>query len=269
MRGRQAPILFFPGASGQAPNLALLGAGFTDETVFTAINYPGWTRYVAGDFSPEALIQELSEQVISVVPTGPISLVGLSLGGHLCYAVALRICALGREIAGICVIDSFIVSSAAPNRGWIRRAMADALDLLRKRKYREFVQQMYSKCWRALLRLAGGRLTGLIRQFGKTKTGSAHATSRSLFEIELSMRLLLRATAPWMAAIDRNPVALLAPACLLRTALTRNDDAAWRRRCPEIEIHEIPGGHLTLFDPENIDALRAAFATATRGWRRP
>ena len=265
---RQSPIVFLPGASGEAPSLALLCEGSAEQTVFRAISYPGWSRYVADDFSPEALIRELSDQVVSIVPQGPIGLLGLSLGGHLCYAVALRLRSLGREVAGICVIDSFMVSSAAPNKGWVRRALADATDLLRKRRYREFVQQIFSKFWRALLRLAGGRLAGLIRRFGRNPPPMAEAKPRSLFEVELSMRLLIRATAPWMATLDRNPVALQAPTSLLRTALTREDDAAWRRRCPTIEIHEIPGGHLTLFDPENINALRAAFTAATRGWRR-
>jgi thioesterase domain-containing protein len=265
---RPAPIVFLPGASGEAPALALLGAGPADATVFQAIRYPGWRRYVADDFSLDALIRELGDQVVSIVPEGPIGMLGLSLGGHLCYAVALHLRSRGREVAGICVIDSFMVSSAAPNKGWVRRALADATDLLRKRRFREFVQQIFSKFWRALLRLAGGRLAGLIRRVGSSKPPTAEAKSRSLFEVELSMRLLIRATAPWMAALDRNPVALQAPASLLRTALTRKDDAAWRRRCPRIEIHEIPGGHQTLFDPENINALRAAFSAATRGWRR-
>jgi thioesterase domain-containing protein len=268
IKGGQAPIVFFPGAGGGAPTLSLLCARPGDQTAFATISYPGWSRYVASDFSPEALIQELSEQVIAIVPRGPICLLGLSLGGHLCYAVALRLRALGREIAGICVIDAFMVSSSAPGEGWVRRAIDDALDLLRKRKYREFAQQVFAKMLRALLRLAGGRLVGFFRRIDGGLNRSADPKSRSLLEIELSMRLLLRVTAPWMADIDRNPVALIAPAALLRTELTRNDDAAWRRRCPEIDIHEIPGEHLTLFDPENIDALRAAFTAATRGWRR-
>jgi thioesterase domain-containing protein len=263
-----SPIVFLPGAGGAAPNLSLLRAGPTDNTRYIPIRYPGWRRYVADDFSPEALIQELSEQIIAIVPSGPIALLGVSLGGHLCYAVALRLCALEREVAGICVIDSFMVSSAGPGRGWVGRALADALDLLRKRRHREFFRNIASKFWRALMRLAGGQLAGLLRRFARAKAGTTDAKCGSVFEIELSMRLLIRALAPWLAALDRDPAALPMPASLLRTGLTRDDDAAWRRRCPNIEIYEIPGGHQTLFDPENIDALRAAFRTATRSWRR-
>jgi thioesterase domain-containing protein len=82
------------------------------------------------------------------------------------------------------------------------------------------------------------------------------------------MRLLVRETAPWIGSLDREPVALRAPAVLLRTRLTAGDDAAWRRRCPNIEIFEIAGQHHTLFEPENIGALREAFVAATPGWRK-
>jgi thioesterase domain-containing protein len=264
----RSPIIFLPGAGGVAPNLALLRTGPADDTRFAAISYPGWKRYIADDFSPEALIQELSEQIIAIVPTGPIAMIGVSLGGHLCYAVALRLRALGRDVAGICVIDSFMVSSAAPNKGWARRALSDALDLLKKGQLREFFRHLFSKFWRTLLRLAGGQLSGLMRRFAPAQSGAGDAKSGSLFEFELSMRLLIRALAPWLATLDRCPSALSAPAALLRIASTRDDDSAWRRRCPDIEIFEIPGGHQTLFDPENIDALRTAYRAATGNWRR-
>jgi hypothetical protein len=57
------------------------------------------------------------------------------------------------------------------------------------------------------------------------------------------MYLLVREVVPWIASLDREPVALKARAILLRTRLTAGDDAAWRRRCPSIEIFEIPGRH--------------------------
>jgi hypothetical protein len=88
-----------------------------------------------------------------------------------------------------------------------------------------------------------------------------------LFQFELNMRLLLRTVAPLIASLDREPVTLRAPAILLRTSPAARDDIAWRRRCPNINIIEIPGGHDTLFDPENITALRESFTAAKRGWR--
>lgn len=262
------PVVFLPGAGGLASELSLLRDGMLDGTRFITISYPGWRRYVAADFSADSLIQYLMEQIIAVIPSGPIALLGVSLGGHFCYALALRLQALGREVAGVCLIDSFMVSSSAAGEGWVRRAMDDAFYLLRKGRFRDLLRQFVTKCWRALMRLAGPRLAGWVRWFGGASSGPGSAGSDSLFGFELSMRLLLRATAPWVAALDRNPVALDAPAALLRRPTTRSDDEAWRRRCPQIQILEIPGGHQTLFEPENIDAIRSAFMAAKGGWHR-
>ena len=81
------------------------------------------------------------------------------------------------------------------------------------------------------------------------------------------MRLMLREVAPWLASLDRKPVALKAPAILLRTRSNLNYDDDWRRRCPGIKIIEIAGDHDLYFEPQNFGILRAAFVAATQDWR--
>jgi hypothetical protein len=81
------------------------------------------------------------------------------------------------------------------------------------------------------------------------------------------MLLWFRDAGAWISALDRHPVPLRAPTILLRTSLFAGDDAIWRRRCPDITIHEVPGYHLTLFEPENIGSLRNAFFKATCAWQ--
>jgi len=247
--------------------LSALREGQLAGTAFIPIRYPGWRRYVEPEFSAESLLSDLLGQVLAAVPSGPVGLLGVSLGGHFCYALALRLQALGRDVAGICVVDSFMVTSSAAGKGWVRRALDDAFYVLRKGRVREFFRQLLGKCWRALLRLAARRLEGWARWYKGVSTGAG--APESLFEFELSLRLLLRTTAPWVASLDRNPVALDAPAALLRTPVTVSDDEAWRRRCPRLEVLEITGSHQTLFESENIDALRAAVARAKAGWQRP
>jgi thioesterase domain-containing protein len=264
MTDSSAPVIFLSGAGGGAPDLEVLRDGSDDETRFEVIGYPGWPRYVANDFSAEVLIAELAAQIVAKVPLGPIRIIGLSIGGHFGYAIGLYLQARGREIAGLCAIDSFMITSSEPSAGWKGRALEQGFELLRKRRMGEFARFLRSRFWRALGRLAGGRLPGLLQRF----SSSVGLTSVDpLFEEELSMRLLVRETAPWIGSLDREPVVLKAPAILLRTRPTAGDDAAWRRRCPNVEIVEIPGQHHTLFEPENVGSLREAFVTATRGWR--
>jgi thioesterase domain-containing protein len=268
MTDLSSPIVFLSGVGGGAPDLNVFREGPEDRTRFEVVGYPGWKRYVSDGFSAEVLIFDLVEEIAARVPQGPIRITGLSIGGHFGYAAALRLEAMGREIAGFCAIDAFMIASSKPSAGWKGRALAQGLDLLRRWRLGEFAHFLRSKFWRALVRLAGSRLPSLLRGFSSSGRPPSLSAFDPVFEEELSMRLLIEASAPWIASLDREPVALEAPAILLRTNLTAGDDAAWRSRCPNIKIFEIPGQHHSLFEAENIASLREAFLTATRDWRR-
>jgi thioesterase domain-containing protein len=259
-----APFVFLPGAGGEL-HLAALSQN-PGELPIKMIVYPGWQRFIERRFTVTALIDELSQQIARAVPDGPIRIVGYSIGGHFGYAAALRLQAMGREIAGLCAIDSFMIKSSHAATGWQGRAMTHGLDLLGKAHMTEFLQFVRSKFWRALLRLAGGRLPGLLRRVSSGRLSSI-TTLDPILEAEITIRLLIREAAPWIAALDRHPAPLVAPAALLRTHGTAGDDAAWRRRCPTIEIREIPGDHGNLFEAQNVQALRGDFIAATRDWR--
>jgi len=260
------PVVFLSGAGGGAPDLNVFREGSEDTTRFEVVSYPGWKRYVSDGFSAEGLIRDLVEEVARRVPRGPIGIVGLSIGGHFGYAVALRLEAMGRKVVGFCAIDTFMIAASKPSSGWRGRALSEGLELLRGRRFGEFARFLRSRFWRALARLAGSRLPFLLRRFSSYTSPSLSALD-PIFEEELSMRLLIEASAPWVASLDREPVALGAPAILLRTNLTAGDDAAWRSRCPNIKIFELPGQHHTLFEAENIASLREAFLAATHDWR--
>jgi len=251
------------GGGGGEHDLAVFSQGLPNPIHFETISYPGWQRYVEADFSADALISELTAEIVQRVPSGPIRLIGLSIGGHFGYAAALRLRDLGREVALFCAIDSFMVASSAPSAGWQTRALSEALDLLRKGRFREFARLIRSKAWRAVLRLAGGRLASTLRRVSGNGKLPSLFSADAVAEQELSMRLLLREVAPWIASLDRDPVPLPVPTILLRTEATSVHDEAWRRRCPNIAIGEIPGKHLTLFEAENIGGLREAFVAAT------
>ena len=267
MAHSSSPIIFLPGTGGEIPSFSGFNVGCGDSVGFEALTYPGWQQYASKGFTIEALIADLEAQIVSKVPEGPIRIVGYSVGGHFGYATAVRLRATGREIAGFCAIDSFMIESLGPSAEWKTRALSEALKILRKGHLREFNRFIRSKFWRGLFRLAGSRLRSLIRGFSSSRLRSVCAFD-PILEKELNLRLLTQAMAPWTASLDREPVALEVPASLLRTRLTASDDAAWRRRCPSIEIFEIPGQHHTLFQANDISSLREAFLTATRFWCR-
>jgi thioesterase domain-containing protein len=248
------------------PDLSPFRSSLGDLTGLEAIRYPGWKRYVAPDFSIGVFIDELVAEILAKVPQGPIRIIGSSIGGHFGYAVALKLQAQGHELAGFCAIDTFMIASSAPSAGWKGRAAGEAWALISQFRMLDFFRLIRSKFWRAALRSARDRLPEFARVFQASGRVLSAALMDPVFEDELSMRLLIREAAPWIAALDRDPTPLNAPSILIRTQSTAGDDGAWRRRCPDLDIYEIDGKHHSLWDPENVGSLRDAFASATRNW---
>jgi thioesterase domain-containing protein len=259
-------FVYLPGAGGGEADLSVFRDSLGTAFHFDPVDYPGWKRYIDENFSAGDLAAEFATQIAAMVPQGPILIAGASLGGHFGYAAALRLKAAGREVAGFCAIDTFMIDSSGPSEGWQTRALAYGMDLLRSGQLIKFTGFLRSRFWRALFRLAGARLERFLRRSAPSGRLPWFLAIDPIAEEELSMRLLLREVAPWVASLDRDPVALDAPSVLVRTPHTAGDDEAWRRRCPGIRICEFPGQHLTLYAPENVAALTGAFATATREW---
>jgi thioesterase domain-containing protein len=256
-------FVYLPGAGGGGEgDLAALVAGLNFPVGFEPIHYPGWQRCMAEGFSAEVLLEDLTAEIEKTVPSGPIRIMGMSLGGHLGYATALRLQARGREIAGLCVVDSFMIETSKPTAGWQGRALSQGMDLLRKGRFMDLARFARSKAWRALLRLGGRPLLKVLGRFSASGGMNSLLAADAVAEQELSMRLLIGHLAPWLAQLDREPVLLTAPVALLRTKVSARDDVAWMRRCPHLSIHDVPGTHQTLFEAEHIGEIRKAFGGA-------
>ena len=266
MNDRTSQTIIFSGAGGGTIHPAFFCSSPEQEARFRTIGYPGWSRYVESGFTARKLVEELAAQISSLVPEGSIRIIGISLGGHLGYAAALRLQADGRKIGGFCAIDTFTATTASPMAGWKGRALKTAAALLRDRRMDEFGRFLRSRFWRASLRLSGDRLQVLVRKMAPSGRLPKILEVDPLFEEELSMRLLVKEAAPWVASLDRDPVPLRAPAVLLRTPSTGDADSLWRRRCPGIKVVEIAGDHQTLLDPENPSSIRDPFLAAASDW---
>jgi thioesterase domain-containing protein len=258
--------VFIPGSGGGAPDLSGLKTGPDDHTWFIPITYPGWRRYVAPDFTPALLMAELAAEIAARVPSGPIRIIGLSMGGHFGYLAALQLQAQGRKVEGLCAIDSFMVVTASATPGWKGRAASEALELVVQGRIGELLLLARSKFWRAVLRGLGNRLPGFLRNASRIDWLCKALELDPILKLELDIRMLAREVAPFLARIDDQPVTLSAPMAFLRTKLNADNDTFWRARCPNFTPYDIIGGHHTLFEPENIGSLRDAFVKATRSW---
>ena len=113
---------------------------------------------------------------------------------------------------------------------------------------------------------AGDRLPSLLLSLAPSGRLPLIFRHDRLFAEELGMRLLIRQGEPWIGSLDTEPIALKGPAILFRTQENAGDDGAWRQRCPDTEIFEIPGDHRTISEIlENSRNLKTTFAPKTIG----
>ena len=196
-----------------------------------------------------------------LVPTGPVRLIGISLGGHLAFEVARRLQAVGREIGGLCVVDAFFGGPPVPPGERLRRELGRAMADGRLAGY--LTMQVVRRALPLWARLMRSRW----QRHARAGTNPWDLPAGSLLEYELSMRLLLRLTAllPTLQGSDLTP--LDAPALLLRTTDNVHDDAAWRQRCPNLQIAELPGDHHTLNSAATVGAIRRLLQQQTDAWR--
>ncbi|WP_426424867.1 thioesterase domain-containing protein [Bradyrhizobium genosp. A] len=258
--------VFLAGSGGGFPDVSQLRTDPEDQTSFETIDYPGWKRYVSPQFKPELLISDLSAEIESRVPSGPIRIVGISMGGHFGYLIALDLQARGRQIEGLCAIDSFMVATAAPTPGWRNRALTEFVETIGRRRFGDLHILCRSKLWRAVLRATGNMLPALLRRASGLGWAVRVLEIDPILKRELDIRMMARECIPWLAKIDEAPSPLSIRAALLRTRGNAASDAMWRSRCPALVIYEIQGSHETLFEAENVGCLREAFAKASRHW---
>ena len=265
MNDRLPRTFIFPGLNSRVVDPACFSVNAEDAERFQTLLYPGWPQYVQIGFSGDKLVEHFAAQIAECAPEGHVRIIGLSVGAHLGYAAALSLQASGYKIDGFCAVDPYAETTASTTAGWQVRAVREAAALLGDRRYNDFGRFLRSRFWRAQLRLAGDPIAGSARRRAPSGRLPWILALDPIFEQELNMRLLIRELAPWVPVLDREPVALKTPAVLLRLRSNEKADAIWRRRCPRIQVLEIPGDHNSLIE-ENLGSIRELFVAATRDW---
>ncbi|MGI5216607.1 AMP-binding protein [Nocardia sp. CA-290969] len=111
--GGQPPLFCFHSAVPLAWCYAGLSRRITDRPVY-GVQSPMLTGDEPGPATAEALADRYAAEILRVQPEGPCHLLGWSLGGQLAHAVAVRLRALGREVAVLAMLDSVVFPPDAP-----------------------------------------------------------------------------------------------------------------------------------------------------------
>jgi acyl-CoA synthetase (AMP-forming)/AMP-acid ligase II/thioesterase domain-containing protein/acyl carrier protein len=199
-----------------------------------------------GDYSLEDLASRHVRTLLRARPEGPYLLAGSCFGGVVAYEMARQLEARGREVSLVAMFDSF-------NHDWKRRQpRARLAAAIARHFFRRVV-------FHARGFLSGGvpYLRGRVEEF--------------LWTRRVAMKEDLR-IANTRALMNYGPGAYGGRVVLFHPPAPRPgaypDDLMGWRGLAEVELREVPGEHLTLFDEPNAGALArelsAAIARATQ-----
>jgi thioesterase domain-containing protein len=208
----------------------------------------------------EESLEELADRHAATLchgtPDGPVTVAGWSVGGVVAHAVAGRLLARGREVAGLVLIDSLMPRTAA-DRDAVRASASRLREAVRDpdRPAAATLLRQYGLAPDLLAGTAGEQLgepsvTGVQpgRQAGAGRpagTGAPAGPGGQVGEVVADWGRLLELVAAYRGGAVAVP-GLLVVAGGNPGELPRRIEASWAGLCAGLRVREVGGDHLSV-----------------------
>lgn len=207
----------------------------------------------------EARVERLLPELRAIQPAGPYRLAGWSFGGFLAYEMAQRLSAAGEDVDVLALIDPIL---PLPHD-----EVLTELELLEARfqRFGEFLESSYGSRialpYQELAALGEEEQADLLIStilsaglINEHVSGAILAHQRASF---LDARLLERyEPKPYHGPVVFYSAQSAVPGGLRDARFDRVDPArGWDEVCDDLEVVTVPGHHLSLLDPPNVDVI--------------
>jgi thioesterase domain-containing protein len=228
------------------------------------------SRGMAGDAEPLTRVEDMAslylEEIRRVQPEGPYSLGGWSLGALIAFEMARQLRALGEEIALLAVLDSSPdLPDSAPDSGLDAQGEDETTALLDIARYVE-------RLWGKDLGLTRADLEGLDAEAGLEvllerlraadflPPGAGVNQLRRILRVYQANTLAARRYVPSRYP-DRVTV-FRASEVPAEVAAQQPSDLGWGRVSGEpVDVHAVPGDHITMLAEPNVHELARRLKT--------
>ena len=206
--------------------------------------------------SMEAIAQYYIGEVRRVQPHGPYYLGGYCIGGIVAFEMAQQLRAAGEEVACLVLIEA---DKPAPLPGRtlgerIREVIYGAAELPLGEKFQYFVRRVVGRLKWDFAQLQTTD-NDLLRRLYRALTFGAKPTVANTNPLRTRVaKMLIRVEGKYKPRIYPGRIILFRAAVPDDRQLA--DDRGWSEIAEGgVEIHETPGEHATVFDPQNVSTL--------------
>jgi amino acid adenylation domain-containing protein len=252
------PVVFFmPGYGGDEPRLGRFRAACANMLDIRPLHYPALPRLADADASFDSISAHVADQIDRAQPEGPVALAGYSVGGDVAYCAALRLVERGRAVGLLAIFDTDTGGDAPPTAAAVPRSIWQRLGrlvpIVRRGDWNELIAGLFPAG-----RVVRPPLVHIVRGLaGFRRIGTANLTfylKRHLHEAFVQAH-----HSAWLSLGVVRRVA--APIVLFRSQQEgrTTDDLGWRSRADRLTVVDVPGNHLTMFGPNEVDELASAF----------
>ena len=264
-RGSRPPLFFFHPAGGDTTVYRQLG-----ELLDHDIPLYGLDRR-EGASSVEEKVRQYLPELLRVQPSGPYRLAGWSYGGHLAFETAQQLRRAGEEVEVVALIDSILPLPNLTGRSDVELLVS------RFERFGEFLESSYgSKIdlpFERLARLGDEEqvqlLVDTIRASGLIDTSVSEAILHHQRTSFLDARSLERYhPAPYDGRVVFFSATDTVPGGLRDQRFDRADPArGWDSVCADLDLVLVPGHHLSLLDPPNVERVAGHLGGLLNGAR--
>ena len=258
------PIVFlFPGIYGFDSHLAQFGAGCNDALRIIGVSYPDWREMIQRDLTFDNIVEQVLSHIVEQAPTGSLLFVGHSWGGLVAYAATRALANRGRPVGFLGMLDTYATFDFVPR---------PFPTFGERARWARIVRDTFFGEWRGMLRrifpvtlFAKPSTKRLLRSLSSIRKFCLPILASYHFEQLLNYSLRAEITRRWSKTLPEAP--LTAPCVVFRAEAYSQDipnDLGWGRYCTGVEVFQMTGGHLTMFEEPNRTALCRKFIDAVQ-----
>lgn len=252
-------VLFFPGIEDDNPALARFRDTLREQARFETVSYPSWQTMVRAGGGLDRFVELACRRILAEPPDVAVHLAGYSFGAVVALALARRMLELDRPVSRLTVFDTNLGNFAEPHdhTGRVPASPGRFMGALRQLGSTTGRATALADLTDLLARLAFHRLT--IRRAGRLPLPLPRRLPRRT-DLVFRWALRRRMGSAWL---HRPAQAAAVPVLLFRT--DDHPDAAphdlgWSAQAGPVSVHEVDGGHLTMFWPPHSLSLAERFS---------